>query len=52
MRIFDTSTYIKPNEVEGEIPKFKKVSKKRFGFPLKRGLTIEGYKNFNSKKIK
>ena len=27
MRIFDTSTYIKPNEVEGEIPKFKKVSK-------------------------
>ena len=27
MRIFDTSTYINPNEIEGEIPKFKKVTK-------------------------
>ena len=27
MRFFDTSTYVEPDKVEGEIPKFKKVAK-------------------------
>lgn len=27
MKILDTNTYIKPHEIEGEIPKFKKVAK-------------------------
>lgn len=27
MKIFDTSTYVEPNKIEGEIPKFKKVAK-------------------------
>ena len=27
MRFFDTSKYVEPDKIEGEIPKFKKVAK-------------------------